>query len=183
MSELLKILTEMRQEIAELKRQAARNQFGTVCDRDPVKGFRVQVGIDDDGAPKKTAWLPHPDHGGEASSWAPLSIGQTVMVMTPSGDPRKAVVLRCGFNGEFEQPSQSFDENVFRFGKSKVTMKKEETEMTVDDSFARLIGDKAFVGVRWPGSEHFTDIEIRRDNIIFTVRRSNGQVVRRVTVI
>ena len=48
---------------------------------------------------------------------------------------------------------------------------------------ARLIGDTAFVGVRWPGSEHFTDIEIRRDNIIFTVRRPNGQVVRRVTVI
>lgn len=178
---LFRALIELRQEVAELKRQAARNQFGTVCDRDPVKGFRVQVGVDDDGQPKKTAWLPHPDQGGEGRSWAPLSIGQTVMVMTPHGDPRKAAVIRCGFNGEFEPPSQSLDEHSYEFGKAKIILRKEEAEMFFDRAFAKLLADKARVGVKWP-SGFSTDIEVTENNVVFTIRDPQGQIVRQRTI-
>lgn len=142
MSELVKILTEMRQEIAELKRQAARDQIGTITDRDPVKGYRVQVGIDDDGRPKKTAWLPHPDRGGEFTTWRPLSVGQTVMVKTPHGDPRKAVIEPCGFNGQFVAPATSFDEVVIGdIGQSRITMKKDRIELRVGENTLVLTED------------------------------------------
>lgn len=139
MSELIKIIIEMRQEIAELKRQAARDQIGTVVARDPEKGYRVQVGLDDDGRPKLTAWLPHPDRGGEFTTWRPLSIGQTVMVKTPHGDPRKAIIEPCGFNGQFLAPSESFDEVVIgNIGDARITMKKDRIELRVGRSVVAI---------------------------------------------
>jgi phage baseplate assembly protein gpV len=141
-SELVRILTEMRQEIAELKRQAARDQIGTVVARDPEKGYRVQVGIDDDGRPKLTAWLPHPDRGGEFTTWRPLSVGQTVMVKTPHGDPRKAIIEPCGFNGQFVAPASSFDEVVIGdIGDSRITMKKDRIELRVGENTLVLTAD------------------------------------------
>lgn len=142
MNELVQAIIEARQEIAELKRQAARDQMGTVTDRDPVKGYRVQVGIDQDGGPKKTAWLPHPDRGGEFSTWRPLSIGQTVMVKTPHGDPRKAVIEPCGFNGQFVAPTASFDEVIIgEIGESRILMKKDRIELTVGENTFVLTKD------------------------------------------
>lgn len=145
---LFRALIELRQEVAELKRQAARDQIGTVVARDPVKGYRVQVGLDGD-RPKLTAWLPHPDRGGEFTTWRPLSIGQTVMVKTPHGDPRKAVIEPCGFNGQFVAPASSFDEVVIGdIGQSRITMKADRIELRVGENTLVLAEDdlKLLVG-------------------------------------
>lgn len=132
MNAFIQAILDLRQKVAELERQAARDQIGTVTHRDPVKGYRVQIGIDQDGGAKLTAWLPHPDRGGEFTTWRPLSIGQTVMVKTPHGDPRKAVIEPCGFNGQFLAPTASFDEVVIgEIGESRILMKKDRIEFTV----------------------------------------------------
>ena len=148
MSAIVQALMELLREVSELKRQAARDQIGTVVVRDPVKGYRVQVGLDGD-RPKLTAWLPHPDRGGEFTTWRPLSIGQTVMVKTPHGDPRKAIIEPCGFNGQFVAPASSFDEVVIGdIGQSRITMKKDRIELRVGENTLVLTEDdlKLLVG-------------------------------------
>lgn len=181
---LTEMLIEVRREIAELRREAANMiRTGTVAAVDPARGYRVDIGPDDQGQPKLTPWLPHPEAGGDLLSWAPLTVGQVVTLLCSPGDPRKAVLLRSGFTDQFRAPSQNLEENVVRYGQSTVVMRKEKTEVTVGDSFADLRLDKAFVKVRWPDTTHFTDVEVRRDNIILTVRGPQGQEIRRVSLV
>jgi phage baseplate assembly protein gpV len=160
---LVEAIIELRQEVAELKRQGARDQIGTVVARDPEKGYRVQVGLDDDGSPKLTAWLPHPDRGGEFTTWRPLSIGQTVMVKTPHGDPRKAVIEPCGFNGQYLAPADSFDEVVIgNIGDARITMKKDRIELRVGDNTLVLTKDDlAFKTGRSTMTLRDKDIEVK----------------------
>ncbi len=181
---LTEMLIEVRREIAELRREAANMiRTGTVAAVDPARGYRVDIGPDDQGQPKLTPWLPHPEAGGDLLSWAPLTVGQVVTLLGSPGDPRKAVLLRSGFTDQFQAPSQDIEENMLEYGRSKVIVRKENTLVNVGDSFADLRPDRAFVKVRWPESEHFTDVEVRRDNIIFTVRGPQGQIVAQRTVV
>jgi len=182
---LTELLIEVRREIAELRRvQANMIRTGTVAEVDAAKGYRVNLGADDQGEPKLSPWLPHPEAGGDLLSWAPLTVGQVVTLLGSPGDPRKAVLLRSGFTDQFEAPSQDLEENRIKYGDYTAVVKKEEAEMTVKDSFTRLLPDKAFLGVRWPGPDKVpaVEIELRRDNVLLTMRNPQGQITRQRTL-
>lgn len=110
--------------------EALRTAFGTALRVGPVevvdaqKGFRVKWGEGTDGKPFLSPWLPHPESGGETSTWAPLSKGQIVGVINPNGDPRQGMLLRGGFSDQNPPPSESLDENVLRFGGVTITLGK-----------------------------------------------------------
>lgn len=118
-------------EIAQLKQIIANiGKVGTVCDTDPVKGYRLSYGDDGKGGEYKSPWKPHPESGGATGTWFPLSKGQVVCEVNPTGDPRQGFLLRGGFSGQNPAPSQNLDENVYTFGDARITVRKNEMEIT-----------------------------------------------------
>ncbi|GHA13375.1 hypothetical protein GCM10007989_04970 [Devosia pacifica] len=129
----------MIREIVTMKAdlEALKTQFGTALRVGPVdkvdaeKGFRVSWGQDARGEPFLSPWYPHPESGGRTSTWMPLSEGQVVGIINPDGDPRQGILLRGGFSDLNPPPSQSLDENVFRFGGVTITISADGA-VTVD---------------------------------------------------
>ena len=142
--DLVDLLIDARRRIAQLEKEIARNKIGTISHVDPAKGYRVKLGEDDQGNPKLSPWLPHPEHGGVAKGWFPLSIDQPVMVVSPPGDARKAVLMRAGYAGGNEPPTQAMDEYAFEVGTAKVLMKADRIVVSVGRSSITLM-DKDIV--------------------------------------
>ncbi|MDP2358643.1 MAG: baseplate assembly protein [Beijerinckiaceae bacterium] len=130
--ELIKVTVDLSREVAQLKRElAGMVKVGRVAETDAQKGYRLDFGNDDNGQPKLSPWLPHPEAGGKAKSWFPLSPGQVVAMMTPPGDPRQGFLLRDGFTDQYKQPSENLQENVFEFGNARVVIKDDHASITV----------------------------------------------------
>jgi hypothetical protein len=178
---LLDMLMETRRELAAVKRELSLAvKVGVVSDVDAEKGYRLEFGTLD-GKKKKTAWLPHPEHGGDALSWVPLSVGQIVTQIGPPGDPRQSVLLRSGFTDQYKQPSKKLDENVFEYGKSKVTVRKERVLIQCDESYVNLIPGEALLGVGMEGEDcKFTRVRVTESSIELIVHYPNKGRVRRV---
>lgn len=152
-----------RADIEQLKSILGRAlRVGAVEVVDAEKGFRIKFADGPDG-PYLSPFYPHPESGGNTSTWAPLSKGQVVGIIQPGGDPRRGVLLRGGFSDQNPPPSQSLDENKLRFGGVTITLTKDgavtvEAEGTVRVKAAKVelggaggkpvarIGDKVDVG-------------------------------------
>ncbi|MCG6115102.1 MAG: baseplate assembly protein [Mesorhizobium sp.] len=104
-------------------------KVGPVEEVDARRGYRLKLGEGPDG-PYLSPWYPHPESGGATKSWAPLSKGQIVGVINPTGDPRQGVLLRAGFSGENAQPSEDLAANVLSFG--GVTLTLSGGRLTID---------------------------------------------------
>lgn len=122
----------LRADVEQLKSLFGRAlRVGPVEVVDPERGFRIKLGDGADGEPYLSPFYPHPESGGATSTWAPLSKGQIVGIINPGGDPRRGVLLRGGFSDQNPPPSQSLDENKFRFGGVTLTINKNGS-LTVD---------------------------------------------------
>jgi phage baseplate assembly protein gpV len=118
--ELMADILELRRELADVRLTMARMvQTGTVEELDGQNGYRVKLGEDENGKPILSPWYPHPEAGGVALTWVPLTKGEIVTAINPGGDPQKGFLIRGGFSDQFQQPSQSLDETVFDFHKGK----------------------------------------------------------------
>lgn len=107
------LLRELVADVADLKHRLAQMiQVGPVVDADAAKGYRLDLGVDAQGETRKSPWLPHPDSGGAASTWMPLSKGQIAALLAPGGDLRQAFMVRNGFGGGNDPPSQDLGEVV-----------------------------------------------------------------------
>ncbi len=113
MSRSVALLERLLHEVADLKLRVANMiRIGTVADRDPEKGYRIDFGEGTDGAPDLSPWTPHPDSGGANADWRPLSKGQIVARLSESGDPALGFIARAGFGGSNHPPSADLDEVV-----------------------------------------------------------------------
>jgi hypothetical protein len=127
--DLLRVVVDMRHTIAELQHQSANMlRVGTIQKVDGKKGYQVDFGPGDDGKPIPSPWFPHPEKGGKLKSWHPLTEGQIVYAVAPSGDPRQAfLVPRGGFSDANPQPSEKLDENVETYGKFRREVRSGDT--------------------------------------------------------
>lgn len=145
--ELLDHYFDLRNRVAQLERDAQRAiKPGRVAAVDPDKGVRLDFGPDENGEPKLSAWLPHPEQGGEATSWVPPTVGQSLLMITPPGsDTRKAFLVRAGYCDEFTAPVRNLSENVFDFGDARITVRRNEIVVTVGATKLTIAGDHFYV--------------------------------------
>ena len=106
-------------------------KVGPIEEIDAEKGYRLKLGTAPDGSPYLSPWYPHPEAGGDAKSWVPLSKGQVVGVLNPSGDPRQGTLLRSGFSDKFPQPSTDLAENKFTYGNVAVRVLEDSFQVSV----------------------------------------------------
>lgn len=126
------IITGQRIDIEMLKTRFGQMiRIGPIEEIDPVKGYRIKLGDGEDG-PFLSPWLPHPESGGQSSSWMPLSKGQVVSVISPNGDMRQGVLLRGGFTEGNPAPSTDLVANVLKAFGVTITMKDGEVVIEGD---------------------------------------------------
>jgi len=83
---------------------------GAVEEIDAANGYRVKLGEGTDGQPYLSGWLPFPE-GNKTS--IPLKKGQPVVLLSPGGDIRQALMLRGGYSDALPSPNSNMEANVF----------------------------------------------------------------------
>lgn len=133
--DLLRLVMQQQHTIAELHHRAENTfRWGVVEEVDAEKGYGITFGMDADGKPLPSDWIPHPEQGGAFKSWRPSSKGQIVGVLCPNGDQRQAIMFpKGGFSDDNPPPSDKLDENVETYGKVRTTWKEESTEKKVGE--------------------------------------------------
>jgi phage baseplate assembly protein gpV len=150
--ELLKVVMGLKRELAEVRHvQANQIKTATVEEVDGTKGYRLKLGEDGEGKPILSPWYPHPEAGGKKhKTWKPLTKGEIVTSIHPSGDARQGFLIRGGFSDQegFKQPSQNLDEIVeenFRDGdkvQRKLTIDKDGNKSETMKGKSDLIVEK-----------------------------------------
>lgn len=125
------MIVDMKVDIEMLKTAFGNSiKVGAVEEIDANKGFRIKLGEGPDGEPFLSPWRPHPESGGQSLSWMPLSKGQIVGIVNPTGDMRQGLIFRGGFSGEHQQPSDDLLANVLKaFG---ITITMRDGVLTID---------------------------------------------------
>lgn len=127
---MIEAMLAMRADLEMLKSAFGNSlRVGPVAVVDAKKGFRISL-ASDEGGMFLSPWYPHPESGGATRTWMPLSEGQIVGIINPSGDPRQGILLRAGFSGVNPPPSADLDANVFSF--AGVTMTAKAGLLTID---------------------------------------------------
>ncbi len=112
-------------------------QVGVVSKTDAKKGYRIELGKDDEDKPLLSPWLPHPETG---KTSVPLKKGQTVGILNVSGDPRQGIISRHGYSKGHETPNQDMEANVFEDAGVRVEIKGGVLKITADTSVEIEIG-------------------------------------------
>ncbi len=125
MGQLVEALEEARADHADLKTRVSRMFVkGKVTDVDPQKHlYRQEVGVDDQGNPVKSPWLPYSQRAGARKDHSPPSIGEQYMAMSPDGDIEQALGVPLGWSNDNPSPSTEGDADVSVRGSSKDTVK------------------------------------------------------------
>jgi phage baseplate assembly protein V len=99
-------------DIAELSRRLENLiRIGTVAEVDHANAL---VRVDTGGL--RTAWLPWFEHrAGNTRSWDPFTVGEQVMILSPSGEPAAGIVLAGIYQTAHGAPSASASEHVTDF--------------------------------------------------------------------
>lgn len=114
----------MKIDIEMLKNAFGKSlKVGPVAAVDAQKGYRIKFGEDENGQPFLSPWYPHPESGGNSSTWMPLSVGQIVGMVNPNGDPRQGLLIRGGFSDSNKPPSTDLLANIFKAFGVAITIK------------------------------------------------------------
>lgn len=120
-------MKQLYDQIDHSRSQHSGLKIGTVAETDPVKRkIRIQTGE------IKTGWLPWPaDIGHNYRRWKPLRIGQQVVLGSPSGDLRNALVIAELYDNANPPPSNKEDEDVIKFDDGSI-IKKDPQGFTLE---------------------------------------------------
>lgn len=114
---------DLLRRIPEIERRV-RNmmRYVTVAEVDAAKGL---VKLKDDGEDPaqtlETDWVPWMEQAGQTKTWTPPSVGQPMMLFSPSGNIADAIALAGRFSNQNAQPSQKGDENMVTIGGTTIT--------------------------------------------------------------
>ena len=129
----------LRADVDNLKRRLnTMARHGVVQQVNAAEGWvRLNLGEGDDNdllSPK----IPYTQFAGALKVHTPPSVGQTMTMFAPTGDPRQAVALPMTWSDQNESPSDSASENVLTFGEVRVELTEGGLRIEVG-GFAMLI--------------------------------------------
>ena len=94
------MLSGILNRIEELERRMANTvRLGRVIKVDAARGL-VKLKV----AELETGWVPWTAQAGEINVFAPPSVGQQMMLVSPSGEPGQGWAAPAGFSNQFAQP-------------------------------------------------------------------------------
>lgn len=124
-------MRQVERQLGELERRLANvARIGVVAEVDPAKGtVRVEIAKDPDGNPVLSDWLPWTERAGAIRTWSPPTIGEQVMVLSPSGESGRGWVSAGGFSDANPAPSDDAGAHVIAIGGTTLTLKDGRVEI------------------------------------------------------
>lgn len=153
---------------------------GTVEEVVPGQSVRVRMSeADGDQPPLVGAAIPYAQIAGAAKVHTPPSVGQQMMVISPSGDPRQAIAIPYWWSNANATPSTAGDEEVYTRGSTKITLRGDSVEALVAGAVIKIEASKITVEI---GGEGFV-IEGGKMKMssIFEAKNKIGQPAHYVT--
>lgn len=114
---------------------------GKVVEMYPEEGLAVVEAFGDGSRTKKSPWFTQ---SGGIKDFVPLSVGQRVMLFSPTGDPGKAVIMPGGYTDQFDQPHNQGEEAKRTIGTSSDLMTGGKRVIVADE--IELRGNVRIVG-------------------------------------
>lgn len=141
--------------ITELERRiGAMNMKGRVTDVDPTtKKVRFEIGVDEDGNPVKSPWVPVKQKAGALKIHSMPSVGELVEGTSDCGDIAQATVSPCHWTDDNQSPSDDGSVHKLTFGEVAITL-----------SQGGLLLEVAGVTYRFDGSGFFQEGGEQRHN-------------------
>ena len=139
-------IAKLYEEVALLKGIVERmHRPGPVTDVDYSDAtkprVRIQIGTDADGQPVKGPWQPVASHAGARTIHAPVSVGQTMMLVSPDGNFENGLHIPFGFSQPTPSPSTDKDAHVDQIGDVTTTLTKSSHARTVKKMTITHTGD------------------------------------------
>lgn len=133
------MLDEIIHRIEELERRLANTvRMGRVVEVDAGRGLvRLQV------AGLTTDWLPWTTQAGEINVFIPPSVGQQMMLISPSGEPGQGWAVPAGFSTQFAQPHDQAGEMKMTHG--AVSVFSDGAQLVVRADSARVEASEVLV--------------------------------------
>lgn len=136
--EVLARLVALEQRVAQLV------QVGTVHEVDAAKGrYRLRQGGTDD-KPFLGPWTPYSQMAGALKIHAPPSVGQQMMQINASGDPRIGVGIPYTWSDANQSPNNAGDQNTITFESWRVTLRGDALD--ISGPKIKVTGDVEIVG-------------------------------------
>ena len=134
---LAKTFANMAYRIEELERRVANvARPGKVTAVDPANGLvKLEVGE------LPTAWVPWLETSGAIKSWRPPSVGQQMMLISPSGEPGQGWAMPAGASNANPHPHNKVAEDVLTIGQSRIQVTGGSIEFTVGKSSIVMTAD------------------------------------------
>lgn len=152
-------LRRLAMKIARLEqRMDGMIRLARVTTVDPSKGtVEAEIGPGHVGPA-----VPYAQQAGGLAVHTPPTVGQMMILMSPSGDPRSAVAVPGPFGGAVTRPGETGEENVITFGDVKVVLAGDGLTATVGGMTLTLTGagvvvtggDVAADGISLKGHKH-----------------------------
>ncbi len=112
---------------------------GKVTDVDPKGGlYRQEIGLDDDGNPVLSPWLPYSQVAGGRKVHSPPSVGEQYLLVNPDGsaDFTQGLGVPHGWSDANPSPSAAGDADVATRGSTKDTTKAGSRVIAADENAA-----------------------------------------------
>jgi len=117
-SRLIDRIGELEANIGHLQRQINNvMREGRVLEVDAGSGMAIVDGFG--GKSKPIPWL---QRAGSIREWTPPTVGERVLMLSPNGDPGRALILPGGFSQAFPQNHSKLGEKRYDIGASNDTM-------------------------------------------------------------
>jgi phage baseplate assembly protein V len=118
---------------------------GAVTDVDPQKRqYRQEIGRDTDGTVQKSGWIRYAQHAGALKGHTPPIVGQSMLVLSPSGDLEQGIGIPFGWNNANPAPGDSADHVFTYLSKIKLEISDGKLVATIPDTTFKVDDDHSF---------------------------------------
>lgn len=147
LAELERAIEQRDYHLAEIERRIANMvRVGTVHSVDAAKGtLRVRIGTDPEGQPVLSPALPWSERAGAIKTWSPPGVGETVRIVSPSGEIAQGWVDPGGFSSVNPAPSAEAGEHVVTIGDTRLSFKADAVTITRGGAVIRMTPDGKIV--------------------------------------
>lgn len=125
---MIRELADLARRLAELERRmAASGRSGTVSQVDAAQGL-IRLDL---GEGMLSPWVPYVQTAGALKVHSPPSVGQQMILVSPSGETSQGYATALSFGGDNGSPSSSGDEHVVTFGGVRLDLTSESLRATI----------------------------------------------------
>ena len=161
-SKLFQRIEELERVVNSQSRQI-NNLFreGRIVEVHPDKGTAVVEMFGDGSKTKQIPWLTQ---AGDINDFVPPSVGQRVIIASPTGEPGRAVIMPGGYSDQFQQPHDAGSEAMRKVGSSSDLMTGSKRRIVADEiefiGNVRITGEVLEHNGRNVGDDHrHTDVK------------------------